>query len=202
MNRHKQCSRSNRVVVVSAFALWMIVAVACVRSNSTSVVSQKPTTSPATSANTKVNDTRTISWPEQGMTLSVPAGWQNVPVRQETDIFKLEGPNDSALVIEVNDDHRVYDVDRALQRNYDNLKEAGVVEEVRLLDLDGAKGIVSISTDIDGSKRSIHILWNGFRETKGKQQFIIFILHGLIGGPTDRKTELLGILNSLKLTKD
>lgn len=92
------------------------------------------------------------------MTFSVPPGWQNMPMQQETGTFRLEGPNDAALVIDVLDDHRTHDVDKALQKDYENLKEAGVVDEVRLLDVDGAKGLsLPIPKQMDPRDRYLFI---------------------------------------------
>ena len=151
-------------------------------------------------------DVRTITWQEQNMRFSVPEGWEFVPSSGfESEEFRLKGPQDAHLSVFVVDDRgRTIDVDSALRKYQDNLKTQQSVkfDEVRFLDLDAARGVLSVSTETDGDKRSLDLMWQGYRQQSAKLQFVSIHLWGPIVGPADRKNEFLNILNSLKLTKD
>jgi hypothetical protein len=127
-----------------------------------------------------------ITWEEQGMKVTLPAGWHKGELKSGVETFwNLKGPDGASLSIDVLDDQESVDVEDAFRKDYDfrlKRQQSGELDEVRYLELNGVKGLLSRWTEADARDRSLHLLWQGWRRYKGKRQFVSITLSGSIKG--------------------
>ena len=143
---------------------------------------------------------QTIAWDEQGMRFTLPAGWRKHRIDSET--FDLGGPDGARLRVDILD--RQGDVLPDVKNGYEDLLQAqkdGAYEEVRILEADGVKGLLSRWSGGEFDPDSTHLRWQAFRKRKGKVQYIQINISISIDCFNRRKGELYGILNSIKLVQ-
>jgi biopolymer transport protein ExbD len=149
---------------------------------------------------------QTIKWEEQGMKFTLPAGWhKKALLGQGPEMFRFEGPGGATLSIWVRDNQEGVDVEEGLRKDYEfrlKRQQSGELDEVRYLELDGVKGLLSRYSERKADEREINLQWQAFRRYKGKLQFVSIGLWGSVNGPTERQRELSGILYSTKLIQN
>ena len=185
-----------RIQLASLILLFLILVIACARHPGQAAA---PLTSQAQTTPAKG---QVITWEQQGMKVTLPAGWRkDALLAQAPETFSFEDPGGARLSIEVLDTQEDVNVEEGLRKDYDfrlKRQQSGDLDEVRYLELDGVKGLLSRWTERKGDEREISFQWQTFRKYKGNQQFVSIGLWGSVNGPTDRQQELSGILNSMK----
>jgi len=150
---------------------------------------------------------QTITWEEQDVSFTVPKGWRKEKTEIE-DNFKLQGPDDTSLSIDVLTLKAETSPERELAEHEGMLRrQADKFDEVRYLELDGVKGLLSRANTraaVDGAadQGDVIINWVAYRRYKGKQQFISLLLGSPRNSFSKRRDELYGILASIKLKQN
>ncbi len=145
---------------------------------------------------------RTITWVEQNISVTVPAGWRKGETWDESSrSFRLKGAENASLSVGLGyETDAVFSPENELARVFENMKvgqKEGRYEEVRYLEIDGVKGLLSRSVD----KGEQTISWIAFRKRGTKLQYVQVFLS--TSGPSFNRQpdELYNILSSIKLNQ-
>jgi hypothetical protein len=154
-----------------------------------------------TAATNNSADGRTITWEEQGVSFTVPAGWREEKTEIE-DNFKLQGPDGAGLSIDVLSLKAETSPERELAEHDGLLRlQAGKFDELRYLELDGVRGLFTRAAPGAVVDDAVTLNWVAYRRHKGKQQFISLHLSSPRNSFSKRRDEIYAVLASTKLAQ-
>jgi len=138
-------------------------------------------------------------WDQQGISWTVPAGWKKQEV--STNSFQYGG-NGAFLIVSISPMAPDFPTDLSLNATHESAKvrkKNGEVDELKWLELDGARGVEFRESKPQMADDIRRLQWMTYRKFGGQTQLVNFILSTSGGKFDSRSDELYGILYSTKL---
>ena len=144
---------------------------------------------------------QTVKWDQQGITWTLPAGWNKQTV--ETREFSYGAPGYTAFLIgSISPMGEDFPVDSSTKAFYDGAvtrKKNGEVDELRYLELDGVTGVQFREANPEKPDGIRRLQWIAYRKFAGQTQMVNIILSSNGKNFPTRQDELYAILYSTKL---
>jgi hypothetical protein len=148
---------------------------------------------------------QSITWADQGMSWTVPAGWNK---QQETkEIFSVKSPGSwdaGWLTVSISPMPADFPTDMSIDAMYKGAldkQQLGDYTMVRWLELDGIKGVQFVEAPPEDSSDVRRVQWQGYRKYNGQSQLINLMVHSSGKGFPTHENELYGILYTSKVSK-
>lgn len=143
---------------------------------------------------------QTVTWDQQGITWTLPAGWRKIDQRNESFSF---GGNGAFLTVAVSIMPQMADLlDTSIKAMHEAAKtqqKIGKYDEARWLEIDGLRG-VSFRESVQERPDDIRRLqWQAYRTYAGSTQLINMILSTNSGDFSKHQDALYGVLYSTKV---
>jgi hypothetical protein len=142
-----------------------------------------------------------VKWDQQGITWTVPAGWNKQTV--ETKMFTYGAPGNTAfLIANISPMGEDFPTDISTKAYYDGevtRKKNGEVDELRYLEIDGVKGVQFREANPETPDGIRRLQWIAYRKFAGQVQMVNLILSSSGKNFPARQDELYAILYSTKL---
>lgn len=171
-------------------------------SNNPTKIGNDPVEKPApTSAQlAAIANGQDVKWDQQGISWTLPAGWkqQSPPTNNG---FQW-GNNGAVLIVSISPMGPDFPTDLSLNAYHESAKvreKNGEVDELKWLELDGARGIEFRESKPQMADDIRRLQWMTYRKFGGQTQLVNFILSTDGGKFDSRSDELYGILYSTKL---
>jgi len=170
-------------------------------SSNPSKIGDEPVEKPApTSAQiAAIANGQEAKWDQQGISWTVPAGWKKQNV--STNSFEYGG-NGAFLIVSISPMGPDFPTDLSLNAYHESAKvreKNGEVDELKWLELDGARGVEFRESKPQMADDIRRLQWMTYRKFGGQTQLVNFILSTSGGKFDSRSDELYGILFSTKL---
>ena len=158
---------------------------------------EKPNPTAAQSA--AVANGQEVKWDEQGITWKLPANWK----KQSVSNLSFEYGGDGAfLIVSISPMAADFPTDVSLKAFHEGAKSRaknGEVDEVKWLELDGARGVEFRESKPQMADDIRRLQWMTYRKYASQTQLVNFILSTSGGKFDSRSDELYGILYSTKI---
>ncbi len=155
-----------------------------------------------TAAQTKaLEGGQSVKWDQQGMSWTLPAGWNKQTVETKSLIYGAPG-NSAFLIGSISPMSEDFPTAISLKAFYDGAvtrKKNGEVDELRYLELDGVKGIQFRESNPEKPDGIRRLQWIAYRKFAGQTQMVNLILSADGKNFPARQDELYAILYSTKL---
>ena len=143
---------------------------------------------------------QTVTWDQQGITWTLPAGWRKIEQRNESFSF---GGGGAFLTVSVSIMPQMADLtDTSIKAMHEAAKtqqKIGKYDEARWLEIDGLRG-VSFRESLQERPDDIRRLqWQAYRTYAGSTQLINVILSTNSGDFSKHQDALYGVLYSTKV---
>jgi hypothetical protein len=177
-------------------------------SNSSSSSSSNPTKigddpvekpAPTSAQMAAIANGQDVKWDQQGISWTLPAGWKKQDV--STNSFSYGG-NGAFLIVSISPMAPDFPADMSLNATHESAKvrqKNGEVDEIKWLELDGARGVEFRESKPQMADDIRRLQWMTYRKFGGQTQLVNFILSTSGGKFDSRSDELYGILFSTKL---
>ena len=150
-------------------------------SSNTSSTSSSTTTvdkpDPTAAQQTIMDEGTKTKWDQQGITWTLPKNWRKMDVKKEQ--FFYSSPDNASLITSISVMPDSFPMETSLYAYYDQALEQlkqGKYESVRMLEIDGLKGVEfreAMPEEKDGPRR---YQWIGYRNYLGQQQQVNVML--------------------------
>lgn len=144
-----------------------------------------------------------IKWDQQGISWTVPKGWVEVTAEKATFNWRSSGGGDFQFLIgSISAMPESFPTDISLKATYDSAvtrKKNGELEDVRWLEIDGVKGVVTREAMPEGAEDPRRLQWMAYRKYAGQTQLVNLILSTKGRNFEKSLDTLYGILYSTKL---
>lgn len=140
-----------------------------------------------------------VKWDQQGISWTLPAGWKKQDI--STNSFSYGG-NGAFLIVSISPMGPDFPTDLSLNAYHESAKvreKNGEVDELKWLELDGARGVEFRESKPQMATDIRRLQWMTYRKFGGQTQLVNFILSTDGGKFDSRSDELYGILYSTKL---
>lgn len=140
-----------------------------------------------------------VKWDQQGISWTLPAGWKKQEV--STNSFSYGG-NGAFLIVSISPMGPDFPTDLSLNAYHESAKvreKNGEVDELKWLELDGARGVEFRESKPQMADDIRRLQWMTYRKFGAQTQLVNFILSTDGGKFDSRSDELYGILYSTKL---
>jgi len=140
-----------------------------------------------------------VKWDQQGISWTLPAGWKKQDI--STNSFSYGG-NGAFLIVSISPMAPDFPTDISLNATHESAKvrkKNGEVDELKWLELDGARGVEFRESKPQMADDIRRLQWMTYRKFGGQTQLVNFILSTSGGKFDSRSDELYGILFSTKL---
>lgn len=141
-----------------------------------------------------------VKWNEQGITWTLPAHWKKQTVTN--DMFNYGSGDGAFLIVSISAMAGDFPTDISLNAFHEGAKvreKNGQVDELKWLELDGARGVEFRESKPQMADDFRRLQWMTYRKYAGQTQLVNFIL-STSGGKFDKHSdELYGILYSTKI---
>jgi len=140
-----------------------------------------------------------VKWDQQGISWTLPAGWKKQDV--STNSFSYGG-NGAFLIVSISPMGPDFPTDLSLNAYHESAKvreKNGEVDELKWLELDGARGVEFRESKPQMADDIRRLQWMTYRKFGGQTQLVNFILSTSGGKFDSRSDELYGVLFSTKL---
>ena len=140
-----------------------------------------------------------VKWDQQGISWTLPAGWKKQDV--STNSFSYGG-NGAFLIVSISPMGPDFPTDLSLNAYHESAKvrnKNGEVDELKWLELDGARGVEFRESKPQMADDIRRLQWMTYRKFGGQTQLVNFILSTSGGKFDSRSDELYGILFSTKI---
>jgi len=177
-------------------------------SNSSSSSSSNPTKigddpvekpAPTSAQMAAIANGQDVKWDQQGISWTLPAGWKKQDV--STNSFSYGG-NGAFLIVSLSPMAPDFPADMSLNATHESAKvrqKNGEVDEIKWLELDGARGVEFRESKPQMADDIRRLQWMTYRKFGGQTQLVNFILSTSGGKFDSRSDELYGILFSTKI---
>jgi hypothetical protein len=141
-----------------------------------------------------------VKWDQQGISWTLPAGWkqQSPPTNNS---FQW-GNNGAVLIVSISPMAADFPTDMSLNAFHEGAKvrnKNGEVDELKWLELDGARGVEFRESKPQMADDFRRLQWMTYRKFGGQTQLVNFIFSTSGGKFDSRSDEFYGILYSTKL---
>ncbi len=140
-----------------------------------------------------------VKWDEQGITWTVPAGWKKT--NSDKNIFQA-GNNGAFLIVSISALAEDFPTDISLNAFHEGAKvrkKNGEVDELKWLELDGARGVEFRESKPQMADDIRRLQWMTYRKYANQTQLVNMILSTSGGKFDSRSDELYAIIYSTKL---
>jgi len=174
-------------------------------SNSSSGNSGKTAAEPAEKPNPTAAQTaalangQEVKWDEQGMSWTLPPGWKKQTVSPNS--FQYDS-NGAFLIVSISALSPDFPTDLSLRSYHESAnvrKKNGEVDEVKWLELGGARGVEFRESKQPGAGDIRRLQWMTYRKFANQTQLVNFMLSTSSGKFDSRSDELYAIMYSMKL---
>jgi len=173
--------------------------------SSSSSTSDKPGDEPAEKPNPTAAQTAAIAngqdikWDEQGISWRVPANWKKGSVDRNTFQYGGDGAFLIVSISPMADDFPTAISLKAFHEGARTRKKNGEVDELKWLELDGARGVEFRESKPQMGDDIRRLQWMTYRKYANQVQLVNFILSTSGGKFDNRADELYAILYSTKI---
>lgn len=160
---------------------------------------EKP--NPTAAQTASVENGLSVSWNDQGMHWTVPTNWKETTTSKDSLVYT--SPDAASLIANVSEMGADFPIDISLKSFYDSHvadKNAGKIEEVRMLELDGITGVQWREAG-DGPANPRRLQWIGYRKYNGKVQYFSVMLATNGANFEKHLDEFYGILYTTRMDK-
>ncbi|HEV2912127.1 MAG TPA: hypothetical protein VGX92_02315 [Pyrinomonadaceae bacterium] len=144
---------------------------------------------------------QTVKWDQQGITWTLPAGWNKQNV--ETKMLTYGAPGNTAfLIASISPMGEDFPTDISTKAFYDGAvtrKKNGEVDELRYMEIDGVTGVQFREANPEKPDDIRRLQWIAYRKFAGQTQMVNLILSSNGKNFPGRQDELYAILYSTKL---
>ena len=177
-------------------------------SNSSSSSSSNPTKigddpvekpAPTSAQMAAIANGQDVKWDQQGISWTLPAGWKKQDV--STNSFSYGG-NGAFLIVSISPMAPDFPADMSLNATHESAKvrkKNGEVDEIKWLELDGARGVEFRESKPQMADDIRRLQWMTYRKFGGQTQLVNVMLSTSGGKFDSRSDEMYGILFSTKL---
>lgn len=177
-------------------------------SNSSSSSSSNPTKigddpvekpAPTSAQMAAIANGQDVKWDQQGISWTLPAGWKRQDV--STNSFSYGG-NGAFLIVSISPMAPDFPADLSLNATHESAKvrkKNGEVDEIKWLELDGARGVEFRESKPQMADDIRRLQWMTYRKFGGQTQLVNVMLSTSGGKFDSRSDEMYGILFSTKL---
>ena len=140
-----------------------------------------------------------VKWDQQGISWTLPAGWKKQDV--STNSFSYGG-NGAFLIVSISPMGPDFPTDLSLNAYHESAKvrnKNGEVDELKWLELDGARGVEFRESKPQMADDFRRLQWMTYRKFGGQTQLVNVMLSTSGGKFDSRSDEMYGILFSTKL---
>ncbi|HEY0347761.1 MAG TPA: hypothetical protein VGC60_06355 [Pyrinomonadaceae bacterium] len=177
-------------------------------SNSSSSSSSNPTKigdepvekpAPTSAQMAAIANGQDVKWDQQGISWTLPAGWKKQDV--STNSFSYGG-NGAFLIVSISPMGPDFPTDLSLNAYHESAKvrqKNGEVDEIKWLELDGARGVEFRESKPQMADDFRRLQWMTYRKFGGQTQLVNVMLSTSGGKFDSRSDEMYGVLFSTKL---
>jgi len=170
-------------------------------SSNPSKIGDEPVEKPAPTAAqlAAIANGQDVKWDQQGISWTLPASWKKQDV--STNSFSYGG-NGAFLIVSISPMGPDFPTDLSLNAYHESAKvreKNGEVDELKWLELDGARGVEFRESKPQMADDIRRLQWMTYRKFGGQTQLVNFILSTSGGKFDSRSDELYGVLFSTKL---
>jgi hypothetical protein len=140
-----------------------------------------------------------VKWDQQGISWTLPAGWKKQDV--STNSFSY-GSNGVFLIVSISPMAPDFPTDMSLNANHESAKvrqKNGEVDELKWLELDGARGVEFRESKPQMADDFRRLQWMTYRKFGGQTQLVNVMLSTSGGKFDGRSDEMYGVLFSTKI---
>ncbi|HEX7723302.1 MAG TPA: hypothetical protein VF397_14175 [Pyrinomonadaceae bacterium] len=140
-----------------------------------------------------------VKWDQQGISWTLPAGWKKQDV--STNSFSYGG-NGAFLIVTISPMGPDFPTDLSLNAYHESAKvreKNGEVDELKWLELDGARGVEFRESKPQMADDFRRLQWMTYRKFGGQTQLVNVMLSTSGGKFDSRSDEMYGVLFSTKL---
>src|SRR5882724_12790623 len=137
-----------------------------------------------------------VKWDQQGISWTLPAGWKKQDV--STNSFSYGG-NGAFLIVSISPMGPDFPTDLSLNAYHESAKvreKNGEVDELKWLELDGARGVEFRESKPQMADDIRRLQWMTYRKFGGQTQLVNVMLSGRADNFAKHQDELYGILFS------
>jgi hypothetical protein len=141
-----------------------------------------------------------VKWDQQGISWTLPPNWKQQSVNNDTFSYGGDG---AFLIVSISAMSAEFPTDISLRAFHEGAKvreKNGQVDELKWLELDGARGVEFRESKPQMADDIRRLQWMTYRKYAGQTQLVNFILSTSGGKFDQHKDELYGILFSTKIT--
>ena len=161
---------------------------------------EKP--NPTAAQTAAIANGREVKWDQQGISWTLPPNWKEQTVTNDT--FNYGSGDGAFLIINISPMSADFPTEISLRAFHEGAKvreKNGQVDELKWLELDGARGVEFRESKPQMADDIRRLQWMTYRKYAGQTQLVNFIL-STSGGRFDKhQDELYAILFSTKLVK-
>ncbi len=170
-------------------------------SSNASKIGDEPVEKPApTSAQmAAIANGQDVKWDQQGISWTLPAGWKKQDV--STNSFSYGG-NGAFLIVSISPMSPEFPTEISLRGYHEGAKvreKNGEVDELKWLELDGARGVEFRESKPQMADDFRRLQWMTYRKFGGQTQLVNVMLSTTGGKFDSRSDEMYGVLFSTKL---
>ena len=159
---------------------------------------EKP--NPTAAQTAAIANGREVKWDQQGISWTLPPNWKEQTVTNDT--FNYGSGDGAFLIVSISPMSADFPTEISLRAFHEGAKvreKNGQVDELKWLELDGARGVEFRESKPQMADDIRRLQWMTYRKYAGQTQLVNFI-HSTSGGRFDKhQDELYGILYSTKI---
>lgn len=149
---------------------------------------------------------QSVTWNQQGISWTLPSNWTELSKSTEMFNWKSPGSWDAAFIISnISAMGADFPTDVSLKATFDSAvadKKNGKYEEVRWLELDGIRGVLTREPLQEGKENPRRLQWRAYRKYAGQVQLVSIMLSSQSQHFDMHKDAMYGILYSSKLVHE
>jgi len=141
-----------------------------------------------------------VKWDQQGISWTLPPNWKEQTVTNDT--FNYGSGDGAFLIVSISSMSADFPTDISLRAFHEGAKvreKNGQVDELKWLELDGARGVEFRESKPQTADDIRRLQWMTYRKYAGQTQLVNFILSTSGGKFEKHQDELYGILYSTKI---
>lgn len=144
-----------------------------------------------------------ITWTQQGLQWMVPAQWKQMSADSRTFHYMSPGTSEAGnLIVSISPMPASFPIDVSLKATYDANREKigwGEYAEVKYLDLDGVKGVLTREATPEHEENPQRLMWLGYRDYNGQMQLVNVMLASRAKDFPRHEDTFLAILKTTRL---
>jgi len=146
---------------------------------------------------------KTAKWDQQGMSWTVPPSWKETTNESKQLLWRSPGGSDAAnLIVSISPMDESFPTEISINAFYDQAKSRmknGEVDEVKLLEIDGLKGVQFRESNPEKPDGIRRLQWLAYRKYAGQVQMVNLMLSSDGRGFPKHQDEMYGVMYSTKI---